>query len=1712
MLRCLSRKARYFSGVLALSSCLCSPILAADAVWKSVEIDSQLWDVHVVSDLPLVDNFPNRPLYPSTDADLVTDIYVQRQGSSEVMSVPRAANVISLVQSSFRVPATSGSGLDAAPILHPADARTISGAGYPLRTSAYFSDFYVDTFVRSGAEGIDDPDDRTRVYRELFFDMALQPDLADDPLRESRYQTMLDRALQVEGFITALGASADIFETLEDPDGDLIEFVHYEQAVLALANEIGGFLDIEEQSRGPAPSALRKLSDSLQVTSSVTALTAGSARILLLQSMAHERGDLKLHLLEQLYARLDSSGTVDPALLAGLVLARQDLDEYTGDYYDNLANLLFEATLDDPNGVLHLDDLATAAVKRLFKLTSKAAAKVSILWQLNWEVFQGIRAQADRGRTASLAATIHSDLFLASGLQHHRDAMHQGGSLDALEAQTFFELYQMSWYLAARHYRDSLATLNNQISRIWGAGIDLFTGGSYTLQMEDLADSLDRTGMIASRIASTSYLAATQDLFSREEPSDQHAWMVRRLRAAAPPTPTPIPGPMLGVCVTRPFHPASPATARGMNVAYLPGACSDPSLSQAWECSPNDPDGVCDARVQLFWDDDTNPGNADCENGHGPCPIAGADDLHPARSPFLWNAARDGLRERSVYVRAVLRSGDEEVSDYSDGFYQFIDPRFEAEQWSVVGVEVDEGSRSDGDGIPEVGEESSVVLTLRNDSGRPLTGVVVDDLRLEGDAVRSLVTSDWDEAEDADLSYIFDGESTVPDAVRGTIVEMDDDFDFWIASDSEETAIPMVAWVHYWDATNPDRPDLRRIQEIGFTVHVSDGTTQPSLRCGHLDLVEDTDGDLVFESGERGAFTATLCNDGDWEARQVRGIFDSPAPLGEWRDDDAPFPDLGPTECQVSTDDFALRVEPDECGAIAPTMTVEYQGGGEGGLSCALTIACVPHQAIQDDQNLGSAPRGNVISTSIPIANTGAATLSITSAVEDSGAPEVTIVSYPSTLVAGEAGTIEVDIDTSSLDLGLYTRTIVTTSDANNSGERECELSFGVGGGDAPVRITTASPGSNVADLSGNRAVFERGGDIYTVDVNSKVETRITDTPETENQPRIDGDRVVFTRTDGAGGANVILVDLAARSEAALTNLTAAQRSADIEGDRVVWEDRRAGDVDADIYKYDIGSSSLNGELLVGLSSRYAATTPRIDGGYVAYVIKYYNDPGNDSSFYRDMGYRRPNGTVVALGYATLDPPCRVGNRFDSYEHRLAFECDDRDDSENDDLIYALDMSSGAGPNKLTCESGPGDDREEPSFYGDGVLYRLDGDEDLYSVAFTTSGCSTEVPTQIGTPVSEEPAGDPSSGAYVFLDNREDGRQLWGVIPPPSVEVGISGIHHTNLSWVQNQTYDVDVDVRNNGSETQGPLTISLQADGQPADADETTPTLSSGQAATVRFEWAAPSDIAGPVDLTASIDAPPAGDADPGNDSLTLEVTVEDDDDLPPVITSVGVLPAAMGDGDPYIEVGEGFGVTWDASDPAGVASSEIVVDGQTYEGVPTRGATSFGVDVPDPGVGQYTIEFFATDADDSPATTMSPVQQIVTIHPAAPELLFTSPADGASLIDPRTSITGTFSVDMDGGSFDPTTVQLETLSGLPISATLSYLAPSRTLLLEPSSQLEGDEWFRVVIVGGPAGVRDVRQNVLPADESWTFRTFALEALIFLDGFESGDTSSWGP
>ena len=130
-------------------------------------------------------------------------------------------------------------------------------------------------------------------------------------------------------------------------------------------------------------------------------------------------------------------------------------------------------------------------------------------------------------------------------------------------------------------------------------------------------------------------------------------------------------------------------------------------------------------------------------------------------------------------------------------------------------------------------------------------------------------------------------------------------------------------------------------------------------------------------------------------------------------------------------------------------------------------------------------------------------------------------------------------------------------------------------------------------------------------------------------------------------------------------------------------------------------------------------------------------------------------------------------------------------------------------------------------------------------------------------------------------------------------------------------------------------------------------------------------------------------------------------------------------------------------------------------------------------------------------------------------PSVSARTPAAGATNVAVTTTMTATFSEAMAPASLTTTTVQLTPQSGTPVAATVAYDAPSRTVTLQPTTNLAPATVHTALVRGGTGGVTDAAGNPLAGDSTWTFTTGSASTptTTFLSDLAwTSATNAWGP
>ena len=206
----------------------------------------------------------------------------------------------------------------------------------------------------------------------------------------------------------------------------------------------------------------------------------------------------------------------------------------------------------------------------------------------------------------------------------------------------------------------------------------------------------------------------------------------------------------------------------------------------------------------------------------------------------------------------------------------------------------------------------------------------------------------------------------------------------------------------------------------------------------------------------------------------------------------------------------------------------------------------------------------------------------------------------------------------------------------------------------------------------------------------------------------------------------------------------------------------------------------------------------------------------------------------------------------------------------------------------------------------------------------------------------------------------------------------------------------------------------------------------------------------------------------------------------------------------------GNGDGVT---GIPGGDRVSVLLGDGTGALGAATDflvGQTPFSVYLADLN-GDGKLDLSTAEWDSNTVTV-----RLNTTSGGAPSFVVNSvsPAQGASGVAAASNVTASFSADVNQSTLTASTVTLQQGANPPVAAVLSYSAATRTVTLDPSTDLQAGATYTATVVGGASGVKDTGGNTLAASKVWTFTVApAGGTTSYLSDLSwTQSTNGWGP
>jgi beta propeller repeat protein len=224
------------------------------------------------------------------------------------------------------------------------------------------------------------------------------------------------------------------------------------------------------------------------------------------------------------------------------------------------------------------------------------------------------------------------------------------------------------------------------------------------------------------------------------------------------------------------------------------------------------------------------------------------------------------------------------------------------------------------------------------------------------------------------------------------------------------------------------------------------------------------------------------------------------------------------------------------------------------------------------------------------------------------------------------------------------------------------------------VQLTSTPETQENPDIDGIHVVWQdnRSGNwdiyMYTLEHTFTPETQITNNPASQVNPAISGDKIVW-QDDRNSNGDIYMYDITAKTETQITNNTANQENPDIDGNIIVWQDSRNGTV-PQIYMYNLTSQT---EKCISSSSPsdptyqvMSNTNPAISGNRIVYQRReIHTFEGNIQEDHREIivyDLTTETQTQIFQGYTEALEVVMNANDADCpaiYGSRIVFETSD---------------------------------------------------------------------------------------------------------------------------------------------------------------------------------------------------------------------------------------------------------------------------------------------------------------------------------------------------------------------------------------------------------------------------------------------------------------------
>ncbi len=931
-----------------------------------------------------------------------------------------------------------------------------------------------------------------------------------------------------------------------------------------------------------------------------------------------------------------------------------------------------------------------------------------------------------------------------------------------------------------------------------------------------------------------------------------------------------------------------------------------------------------------------------------------------------------------------------------------------------------ESADGDRDGVIEDGERPSLKFRLCRTSG---AGAAAD--------IEAYLTGPT-------TVDIFDADVEFGDMMPGDCCWSDGDFDIGLnlaLTNCSGFPLGLISRVTYKIGSQSYYQDF----SISKTIYPQ-GCFEPDFRIEEM-VIDDAvsrslrnNGNGAAESNERVGLRPKVCNRGTAPATGIDVRLRTSNPGVVLEEGPTRFPDLSPGDCyQFSDRDFRLDINNDFAGTVQFDLVVTTDQRPEGVVvpnARSITVGTAPVIRVQPTYEFGVVSPGTPVSFDAWVRNRGTANLVVSNitaqpCADGSPASGVTISPTSFSLAAGQTRIVTITLNTTGMN-GPLCRQVVFYSNGRISqvGEDDRLVLTGLVADDVPGIELPATSGVNSPDVSGSWIVWASGGDIYGHNLQTGERLTICSNPAFQNLPKISGNLVAWndwrnwdgTTDDDQYGRDIYGFDLVTRQEFPIATHTFTEELLGVDGNRIAFT-----------RVYHVFTENSN------WGEAHNVVVARYDGNGAA-PVQIYNSGLSFSGGHNSTGDYYTNGDfggdMLVVGFQTIFWNQQYGYWDSSNQHsrKIDFTSGDTAPSptgQNDGF-----GNCSADLHRFVFKQDDADHVDQVWLWNAGQRTKITSGEFNHADDSLVLFGDYVVFDRVGaTGLLFERLSNGQHGAICRActrcdDARMDGNVIvWRNIPSGTVGYALIGAPDITITFgdppfsvespIEGQPIDVSLLVRNvQSSNAIHDITVRLYLGdpdngGTQIGADQVITGGLAGQTQRVVMFPAivAPTVTTGDEQSFHFCAKVFPGDVEnPANNKVFRGQIVRDSDTQGPAF-DFATVREYLGDGDGIISDTERFRIQWHTSDPSGVSSVQVWLDGNP---VPVPSGAEGVVSGPmQARQGPYQVRLIATDADITPESAEQIISFFIDACPNDPQKIVPGLC-GCGVVDPDSDSDG--------------------------------------------------------------------------------------------------------